>query len=329
MTKRRVKNRITYILILGLVMCNHIQAQEETLLSEIEIVGYISEKRDIVATDDFCLHGGCPSPYDDINSSMKKNIIHPNLAPPLKTNNTITASIGFANMYDTYLSPLKYKGFSIHLMYEQLRRTTWFDYKFYKQQVFELDLAKGDNPAKNVSEYWALFNYRIGGHYTVYNTDKLRVGIGGLWDINAGVLYNERNGNNPAAARAYSNLNISATASYKFNKFAIRWQIDSPVMGILFSPKYGQSYYEISLGNSVGLVNFASFHNQRALRNYITADIPLNKYIIRVGYMGSFYQTKVHDIQTHHYTNSFVIGFPIEGIKKPRERTKNQFWDGY
>lgn len=249
--------------------------------------------------------------------------------PLLYTNNAITASIGTANMYDTYLSPLEYKGFSIHLMYEQMRRTTWFDYRFYKQQVFQLDLAKGDNPAKNASEYWALFNYRIGGHYMLYTTDKFRLGVGGLWDINAGVLYNERNGNNPASARGYSNLNLSATASYKFSWGAIRWQMDSPLMGMLFSPKYGQSYYEISLGNSVGLVNFASFHNQRALRNYITADIPLGQYIIRVGYMGSWYQTKVNDIQTHHYTNSFVIGFPIEGVKRPREKTKNQYWDGY
>ena len=257
----------------------------------------------------------------DNDSSLSASI-------PLRTNNTISASIGSANIYDTYLSPLEYKGFSIHLMYEQMRRTTWFDYKFYKQQIFELDLSKGDNPAKNVSEYWALLSYRIGGHYMVYNTDNFRLGLGGLWDINGGVLYNERNGNNPASARAYSNVNLSVTASYKLKWGAVRWQIDSPFMGILFSPKYGQSYYEISLGNSVGLVNFASYHNQRALRNYISMDIPINKYTIRVGYMGSWYQTKVNEIQTHQYTNSFVIGLPIEGVKKPKEKARIDYWDG-
>ncbi|MDH6309703.1 hypothetical protein M2451_002113 [Dysgonomonas sp. PFB1-18] len=248
---------------------------------------------------------------------------------PLITNNTFSASIGSANMYDTYLSPLEYKGFNIRLMYEQLRRTTWFDYKFYKQQIFELDFSKGDNPAGNVSEYWLLANYRLGGHYSLYNTPAFRLGVGGFWDVNAGVLYNERNGNNPATARAYTNLNLSVIASYKFKWFALRWQVGSPFMGMLFSPKYGQSYYEISLGNSVGVVNFASLHNQRALRNYLTVDIPINKYTIRVGYLGSWYQTKVHDIQTHHYTNSFVIGFPMEGVKKPREKARNNYWNGY
>lgn len=251
------------------------------------------------------------------------------LLPNLKTNNTISASIGTVSIYDTYLSPLEYKGFSIHLMYEQMRETTWFDRRFNKQQIFEIDFSKGDSPANNASEYWFLGSYRLGGHYRLYSSDGLRIGVGGLWDVNAGVLYNERNGNNPATARAYSNLNLSVQASYKLKKFAVRWQIDSPVMGILFSPKYGQSYYEISLGNTVGVVNFASLHNQRALRNYLTVDIPINTYTLRVGYLGSWYQTRVHDIQTHHYTNNIVIGFPIEGVKKTREKAENSYWETY
>ncbi len=306
---RRSKSK--YISLLFVSACVFINLQAQNLvnkthpLDSVEIQGYAPQMRTMVIDD----------------SSLSASI-------PLRTNNTISASIGSANMYDTYLSPLEYKGFSIHLMYEQMRRTTWFDYKFYKQQIFELDLSKGDNPAKNVSEYWALLSYRIGGHYMVYNTDNFRLGLGGLWDINGGVLYNERNGNNPASARAYSNVNLSVTASYKLKWGAVRWQIDSPFMGILFSPKYGQSYYEISLGNSVGLVNFASYHNQRALRNYISMDIPINKYTIRVGYMGSWYQTKVNEIQTHQYTNSFVIGLPIEGVKKPKEKARIDYWDG-
>lgn len=305
----RRRNKYTCLLFLSICVFINLHAQnlvnKAQPLDSVVIQGDAPQKRTIIIDD----------------SSLAVSI-------PLRTNNTLSASIGSANMYDTYLSPLEYKGFSIHLMYEQMRRTTWFDYKFYKQQIFELDLSKGDNPAKNVSEYWALLSYRIGGHYMVYSTDNFRLGLGGLWDINGGVLYNERNGNNPASARAYSNINLSATASYKFKWGAVRWQIDSPFIGILFSPKYGQSYYEISLGNSVGLVNFASYHNQRALRNYISMDIPINKYTIRVGYMGSWYQTKVNEIQTHQYTNSFVIGFPIEGVKKPKEKARIDYWDG-
>lgn len=249
--------------------------------------------------------------------------------PKLVTNNTFSVSVGSANMYDTYLSPLKYTGMSFHLMYEQMRRTTWFDHRFYKQQIIELDFSYGENPAKSVNEYWGLLSYRLGGHYQIYNVGKFRLGLGGLWDVNVGALYNERNGNNPATARAYSNLNLSVQASYNHKWGAIRCQIDTPFMGILFSPHYGQSYYELSLGNTVEVVNFASLHNQRALRNYISIDIPIKSYMLRVGYMGSFYQTKVHDVQTHHYTNNFVIGFPINGVKekKAKKKATNTYWD--
>lgn len=245
--------------------------------------------------------------------------------PELNTNNSFVFGIGTANMYDTYLSPLEYKGISFRVYNEQMRRTTWFDYQFYKQQIIDLEFAKGDNPAKNATEYWILGNYRLGGHYTVYNSDGLRVGIGGLGDFSAGVLYNDRNGNNPASARGYANFNLSAIASYKMRKMAVRWQIDSPIAGVLCS--YRQSYYEIYLGNTTNMVYFASLHNQRALRNYLSVDIPIKNYTIRVGYLGSFYQTKVNGIQTHHYTNTFLIGFPMEGVKKQRTRATNNYWD--
>lgn len=250
------------------------------------------------------------------------------LAIPISliTNNTWMFGIGSANMYDTYLSPLEYKGTSFRIFNEKMRRTTWFDYRFDKQQIIELEAAKGDNPANNASDYWLLTNYRLGGHYRLIEQDNFRLGVGGLWDINLGVLYSERNGKNPASARAYTNLNLSVLTSYKLPWFAVRWQIDTPFMGMFFSPQYGQSYYEISLGNSTRVVNFASFHKQRALRNYITFDVPIHKYIIRVGYMGSYYQTKVHSLQTHNYTNSFVIGFPLEGVKNKREKAKNLYW---
>lgn len=245
----------------------------------------------------------------------------------LKTLNTFMLGAGSSNMYDTYLSPLKYSGYSLRLMYEQMRDTYWLGGRFRKQQMVEAEFASGQNPIQNAREYWGRVRYQLGGHYRFYETQGLKLNAGGYWDVNAGGLYNERNGNNPATGRIYTNLNLSVLASYKWKKYAVRWQIDTPFVGMLFSPKYGQSYYEISLGNTVGIVNFASFHNQRALRNFITLDIPFNSYIVRVGYLGDWYQTKVQGIQTHHYTHSFVIGFPLEGVKQSRPKTNNTYWD--
>lgn len=247
--------------------------------------------------------------------------------PLRRTLNTIMVGTGSSNMYDTYLSPLKYSGYSLRVMDERMRGTYWLDGRFRKQQIIELEFASGQNPAHNSSEYWGRARYQLGGHYDLYRYEGLRLSTGGFWDIAAGGLYNERNGNNPATGRIYTNLNASVMISYKWKTYALRWQVDAPFMGMLFSPRYGQSYYEISLGNTVGIVNFASFHNQRALRNMLTVDIPFDKYMIRVGYLGDFYQTKVHSTQTHHYTHSFVIGFPLEGVKRDKVKTTNSYWD--
>jgi len=241
---------------------------------------------------------------------------------PKPSNNATLVGIGSINLYDTYLSPLEYKGTSFRIMNERMKQMSWFKGKFTRQQTVSLEFASTDNPAKNASEYWLLCSYNWGGHYNFVRINNFRFSAGALWNLSAGVLYNERNSNNPASARLYSNINLSAIAFYQWKDFTFRWQVDTPVLGVLFSPNYGQSYYEISLGNSVGVANFASIHNQRALRNYITVDFPVNKITLRLGYLGSHYQTKVSGLQTHTYSNSFVIGLVSESINLSGDKIK-------
>nr|WP_297161999.1 DUF3316 domain-containing protein [uncultured Dysgonomonas sp.] len=238
------------------------------------------------------------------------------------TNSATLIGIGNSNLYDTYLSPLKYKGTSLHIFNERMRKTSWFNNKFTRQQLIDLEITKTDNPAGNATQYSVLLGYSLGGHYNLVKTDKFRLSAGALWNISGGVLYNQRNSNNPASARAYSNIQLSAIAFYNWKQITFRGQLDTPVMGILFSPHYGQSYYEISLGNSVDVLNFASLHNQRGLRTYFTADIPISKISLRVGYLGAYYQTRIHNLQTHNYSNSFVIGLVSESINLSGNKIK-------
>ena len=233
---------------------------------------------------------------------------------PNPVNSATMFAIGRVDMYDTYLSPLKYTGTSYRVVNERMSRKSWFDSNFIKQQIIDLEFAYGQNPSNTASELWLLLDYRLGGHYEFINKGDFRLRAGGLWNISSGVLYNQRNGNNPASARAYTNLNLSVMALYKWQTMTFRWQMDTPFLGVLFSPKYGQSYYEISLGNSVGVLNVASLHNQRALRNYMTVDIPAGRFMIRTGYLGSYYQTSVHSLKTHTYSHSLVVGFVNESV---------------
>lgn len=239
------------------------------------------------------------------------------------TNKATSIGIGSSSMYDTYLSPLKYKGYSLRLLNERMKKRKWFNNNFTSQQLIELEFSSTENPAKNADEYSFLVAYTFGGHYHLLRTDKFRFSAGGLWNITGGALYNQRNSNNPASARAFTNVHLSAIAFYNWKSVTFRGQLDTPLFGMLFSPEYSQSYYEISLGNSVKIVNFASLHNQRALRAYFTADIPVSKVTVRVGYLGSFYQTKIHSLQTHNYSHNFMIGLVSESINLSGNKIKN------
>lgn len=238
------------------------------------------------------------------------------------TNNATSVGIGVSSLYDNYLSPLKYHGTSIHLVHERMKQSSWFDNKFTQQQIYNLEFVWADNPAKNSTEYAAVLSIKLGGHYNLITTKDFKFGVGGLWNLTGGILYNQRNSNNPASGKAYTNINLSAIALYNWKNLTFRGQIDSPLFGMAFSPHYRQSYYEISLSNSLSILNFMSIHNQRAADINLSVDIPINKVTLRAGYLGSFYQSKIHNIQTHNYSNSIMLGIVSESISFSGKKIK-------
>lgn len=219
-------------------------------------------------------------------------------------------SVGANNIYDNYMSPLEYKGITIRYNYLFTRETSWFDANFEKYQNIGIELSKSNNPNRNASYYGLLLTYQLGGHYYIPNLDRLKFGFGVLGNVNLGGLYNTRNGNNPATARFYIGLLPSAVIQYKItNKLPIQLQVDFSLLGCYFQPQFGESYYEIYLGNRSGLFNFTSLHNFRSIKLDLSSKVFIFKKYFRVGILGDFTQTKIHETITHNYSWNFVLGF--------------------
>lgn len=225
--------------------------------------------------------------------------------------------VGYTNVYDTYLSPQEYEGVDFRLSRETIRMTKLLDGNVSLQNFFQANLGYTHNRADNNNTFSGLINWNYGWHYQFRITENFKLMAGGLGDFNGGFVYNLRNSNNPASARAYINLAASGMlvwhARIKTVPVILRYQANVPVAGVLFSPNYDQSYYEIfTLGNWKRVINFTSLHNQPSIRQFFTVDVPISRSRIRLSYVWDIQQSKVNNLQTHTFSHVFMVGIVRE-----------------
>lgn len=252
-------------------------------------------------------------------------------APPLSVNEGTSVGAGRYNLMDTYLSPGQkriYTGWGIRAMNERMKMVRLADYRVSRQQIISGELALADNGSETASDLAGFVDYTLGYHYHQPLLPGLKLLAGASAHGMAGFIYNTRNGNNPASAKADIDLNFSGLLIYgmkiKNYPLVFRYQMTIPFAGVFFSPHYGQSYYEIfDLGNSSGVVQFNSFHNKFAMKNYFTVDFPVGNMTVRAGYLHSLYRTDVNSIQSHVISHSFMIGLVKEFIAFGGKRLKN------
>jgi hypothetical protein len=236
--------------------------------------------------------------------------------------------VGYTNLLDTYLSDQEYRGIDLRGSREIMKMTHYGNGNVSSQNFFQTDFSFTKNRADNNTTMAGLVNWNYGLHYQFRLSDNFKLLAGGLSDMNLGFAYNLRNSNNPAQLRAYINLDASAMAIWHFNikrkACILRYQLNIPVLGVMFMPQMGESYYEIfSLGHYNGTIKFTSIHNQPSLRQFLSLDIPIGSQQVRLTYLGDFQQAHVNSIKTHTYTHAFMVGF-VKTLYKLNSKDKKK-----
>lgn len=226
---------------------------------------------------------------------------------------TTMYGVGYSNIFDTYLSPQEYQGMDFRVSRETMRMSRMGDGNISIQNLFQANVSYTHNRADNNNTLAGLVNWNYGLHYQFRITENFKLLAGGLGDFNGGFVYNLRNTNNPASARAYINLDASGMAIWRIrlkrHPITLRYQVNVPVMGVMFSPHYGESYYEIfTLGHSGGVIRFTSVHNQPSVRQLFTVDFPIRYATMRMGYFCDLQQSSINGIKTHTYSHVFMVG---------------------
>ena len=162
-----------------------------------------------------------------------------------------------------------------------------------------------DEPSRSIS-----FSMPIGG----YSSAEGIIPTCGLASANIGFNYCVRNQNNPAQMRLFAHLAPSAVATWHFHGWrrpmALRYEVEMPLVGVMFSPNFGQSYYEIfSRGNYDHNVVVTTPFNAPSLRHMLSLDVSWGRHTLRVGYMGDYQQSHVNELKFHSYSHLLMVGY--------------------
>lgn len=243
-----------------------------------------------------------------------------------------TLQAGSGHLADTYLSPVKYSGWDVAIGYERVQAMKFSPERWVMQMQLGVNASCSQNPAKNTDLWYASIDFSWGMMRRWKLPAGFSAGVGGSASLSLGCLYLNRNGNNPASAKAALTLNATGYAAWNGHLWSLpvtlRYQPTLPVIGAFFAPDYGELYYEIYLGNHSGLAHCAWWGNYFRLDNTITADLHFGSTSLRLGYSANFHSTKVNHIVTNITTHRAIIGVSGEWISlnprkplSPRTRT--------
>ncbi len=222
--------------------------------------------------------------------------------------------IGRANVLDTYLSPLEYTGPSLAAFHISERPARWGKGKVSFTGLFSGQGSRLHSPTEDGDAWDARLSAAFGWHHNWHPLRGLRLAAGGLAEASGGVTYNTRNGNNPAQGIAAADLRLSAIAEWAFRlsgrSLTACLRADAPLIGAMFSPSYGQSYYEMfSLGHGDRNVRLTHPFNAPSVRMAATLTVPVAGARLTLGYAADVRQSHVNGLKRHLWNNQFVLGY--------------------
>ena len=232
------------------------------------------------------------------------------------------------NNLDTYLSNYNHKGLGLNYSHEVFRDACTGNYHWKYQKL--LNITAGYAIQGSNLQYAALISYNWSGYHPFKVAQGLTLLAGVQIQLEGGALYNPAGGNNPAAAKLRTALAASGMAIYHFpvlrSEWVARYQIDIPLMGAMFAPEFGQSYYEIfGLGYAKNIVAFTHPGNNPSWRHMLSLDIPIKATTLRLSYIADMYQSRINDINCHIYRNTFSIGFTRTIFKVKKSNRLNDY----
>lgn len=234
---------------------------------------------------------------------------------------------GNSRALSTYLSPLTYSGRGVTFSGEWSKATNWNPENMIMDFNAAFTIRNMHNPMKTAFMDGIDMYFSWGLAWRKRLPYNFQVTAGGDVRLNGGALYLTRNGNNPVTAFASAGVDISASVSWrtKINKLPVivSDRISIPTLGAFFSPQYGETYYEIWLGNRNGLAHCGWWGNNFGLRNLLSVKFDFGRTAWEIGYVYERQSYWANNLSTVINTHQIAIGVIPYGLGLKRERVIN------
>lgn len=232
--------------------------------------------------------------------------------------------IGNRHALSTYLSPVRYHGPELNLS-GNWEKGLPFNPR-HAIMGFEGSVGASSllNPAQTASMLGIEGTFAFSMSWRRPLPYGLQLTVGGYYGIEGEALWLSRNSNNPVALDLWTGIGLGASLSYKLKigrlPVLISDKVRTPLIGCFFMPGYGQSYYEIYLGNHKDLAHAGWLGNRFAVDNLLSATLDFGRTSMLVGFRYRFSNAEANNLIARGTRLSFVIGVVPGGIGLKKKR---------
>lgn len=228
-------------------------------------------------------------------------------------NKVLSVGMGSINVLDTYLSPNTYRGSVFLLSNDVTKKVILMNREMFSNSFFVFNVSNMSDNSDKGQEVSFLCDYRYSLSYELVDEKNFSLYAGPEGFMKIGALYNMRNSNNPIQVKLHLAVAVTSQAVYRFRvaeyPFAMRYRVDIPLIGTIFSPEYGQLYYEMLEYNQFkNAFPFAWPGNAPSLSHLLSLDFPVRDFQLRLSFLGDYFQYQVYGLKSKIFTNTIMIG---------------------
>ena len=220
---------------------------------------------------------------------------------------TYAIQMGRTSVKATYLSPLTYAGTQISLNGSWSKAMPFNPENAVMQFDADASFCNLLNPAQTARMVGINGDFSWDMSWRKRLPKNFQLTLGGGAELTGGAYYLLRNSNNPV--QAIANLSLIATASLSKHftigrlPVLISDRVKLPSLGVFFNAEYGETYYEIYLGNRKGLAHAGWWGNNFRIDNLFSITLDFGRTAMTVGYRFNANTQWANNLNTKIYTN--------------------------